>query len=253
MARELLSVLRFANVATLPGGASKGDACVRTADGHLYVFDGTAWIDTGASGGGSSGPAGVTQAVVDFGATPHPARAFDIADPLALTSQSVLASIASDAAGDFEREPLCVAAHVISTGTIRCIVASPAGNVSGLVRVNYLLGNTPVGDAQKTVAIAATYDNFDPEGARVVNFTAVGANALSGILSPVAGAPKVLVLVCDNGLNIYDEASVSGLVSDPEARIRLGIYAPGPAVIYTATLVYDDNPTVQKWRFAAAI
>lgn len=253
MARELLSVLRFAVVATLPGGASKGDSCVLTSDGHLYVFDGAVWVDTGASGGGSPGPAGVTQALVDFGSVPHPSRSFDIVDPLALVSQNVLSSVASDEAGEFEVEPLTVAAHVVSTGVIRCVVASPTGRVSGVVRVNYLLGNTPVGDVQKNVSVAGTYDDFDNEGARIVNFTDVGANGLSGILPPVPGAPKMIVLVCDNGLSVYDEGSVSGMVSAANARFRLGIYAPGPAVIYTATIVYDDNPSVEKWRFAAAI
>lgn len=248
-----LSVLRFANVSALPGGATKGDSCVLTSDGHLYTYNGTSWVDNGAAGGGGPGPAGVSQATVDFGSAPYPSRAFDIVDANALVTQNVLASIASDDNGEFECEPLTVAAHVTSTGVIRCIVASPTGRVSGTVKVNYLLGNTPAEDGQLNVPVAAIYDNLDTQGARVINFTAVGANGLTGLLPPVAGAPRVLVLVCANGLSIFDEADVASAGSSANARILLGIYAPGPAVITAATIVYDDNPTVLKWRFAAAI
>jgi hypothetical protein len=53
---ELVSKLKFATVVTLPGGAVKGDALVKQSDGHLYVYDGAAWIDTGAAGGSAPDP-----------------------------------------------------------------------------------------------------------------------------------------------------------------------------------------------------
>lgn len=57
MTTELLSVIRPAVVASLPstGASTKGDTCVLAGDGHLYTFDGAAWVDNGASGGGGGG------------------------------------------------------------------------------------------------------------------------------------------------------------------------------------------------------
>lgn len=49
MAKEFLSTVRFAEVAALPGGAVKGDACILSSNGHLYTFDGAAWVDNGAT------------------------------------------------------------------------------------------------------------------------------------------------------------------------------------------------------------
>lgn len=54
MAKELLSVVRFAIVATLPSGV-QGDTCVLSTDGHLYTHDGASWVDNGAAGGGGGG------------------------------------------------------------------------------------------------------------------------------------------------------------------------------------------------------
>lgn len=53
MAIELLSVLRPAVVAALPGSPVKGDTVVLSGDGHLYTYSGAAWVDNGASGGSS--------------------------------------------------------------------------------------------------------------------------------------------------------------------------------------------------------
>lgn len=48
------SVLGIAVVAALPSGGSSamGDTCVLAGDGHLYTFNGAAWVDNGAAGGG---------------------------------------------------------------------------------------------------------------------------------------------------------------------------------------------------------
>ena len=48
------TALELPRVASLPSGA-KGEALVLDGDGHLYVHDGTAWVDCGASGGGGGG------------------------------------------------------------------------------------------------------------------------------------------------------------------------------------------------------
>jgi hypothetical protein len=248
MAKELLSVLRFAVVAALPGGATKGDACVLTADGHLYVFDGSAWVDHGATGGGSSGPAGVSQAVVDFGATAYPSRVFDISDSLAATSQNVLASIATDADSEFEMTPLAVAAFVPVNGTIRVIVAAPppASFVSGLVRVNYLLGNTPVSETEIVEVGAGQFDSFDPGSARILVFTS-GAASLTGIRAPGPGQPRVLHVACEPTLTIYGETDALSiaLASPLVDQFALGVYEPFTA-IRGATFFYDS--TAQRWR-----
>lgn len=54
MAIELLSALRPAVVAALPVSPAKGDTVVLAADGHLWTYNGAAWVDNGASSGGST-------------------------------------------------------------------------------------------------------------------------------------------------------------------------------------------------------
>ena len=51
--------------ADLPAGATEGDAYIVTANGHLHVWDGSAWVDTGLV----RGPAGPTGATGATGAT----------------------------------------------------------------------------------------------------------------------------------------------------------------------------------------
>jgi collagen triple helix repeat protein len=46
-----------ADAAALPAGAATGDAYITLDDGHLHVWDGSAWVDTGAVRG-PEGPAG---------------------------------------------------------------------------------------------------------------------------------------------------------------------------------------------------
>lgn len=245
MARELLSVLRFAVVAALPGTAAKGDGCVLSGDGHLYVYDGAAWVDHGASGGGSGGPAGVSQAAVDFGSTPYPSRTFDVADSLAATSQNVLASIAADADGEFEATPLAVAAYVPSAGTIRVIVTAtqPGGMVSGIVRVNYLLGNTPHAETTQLEGTSGTFDDYPVNGHRILKFQA--AVTLTGIAAPAAGQPRVLHIIAPANCVLHHLDAGSAAAN----QFSLGIYAPS-ATINTGTLVYDDDSAL--WRPAAA-
>lgn len=69
MATELLAALRFVVVSALPGGAAQGDSVVLASNGHLYTYDGTTWVDNGATGGGGGGET-YGSATVDFGAAP---------------------------------------------------------------------------------------------------------------------------------------------------------------------------------------
>lgn len=71
MARELLSVLRFAVVAALPGTAAKGDGCVLSGDGHLYVYDGAAWVDHGAPHAETTQVDGSTGQLDDYDTNAH--------------------------------------------------------------------------------------------------------------------------------------------------------------------------------------
>lgn len=59
--------LSIVPVAALPGSPAKGDTVVLASDGHLYTYDGSAWVDNGAAGGGG-GPVASGTAIVDFGA-----------------------------------------------------------------------------------------------------------------------------------------------------------------------------------------
>jgi len=54
LAREFLAAIRPAVVAALPGSPAKGDTVVLDGNGHLYTYDGAAWVDNGAAGGGGS-------------------------------------------------------------------------------------------------------------------------------------------------------------------------------------------------------
>lgn len=55
MARINAPRLSIDPVAALPGSAAKGDTVVLSTDGHLYTYDGSAWVDNGAAGGGGGG------------------------------------------------------------------------------------------------------------------------------------------------------------------------------------------------------
>lgn len=87
---EFLSVIRPVVVASLPlaGASTKGDTCVLSGDGHLYTFNGTAWVDNGAAGGAGTGASGKT--VVDFGAHPGTTLA-----SVAITGQGTIAAASS--------------------------------------------------------------------------------------------------------------------------------------------------------------
>lgn len=51
--REVYGPLRFLPVAALPSSPSKGMTVVLDADGHLYTYNGSSWVDNGAAAGGS--------------------------------------------------------------------------------------------------------------------------------------------------------------------------------------------------------
>jgi hypothetical protein len=69
------SVLGIAVVAALPSGGSSamGDTCVLAGDGHLYTYNGAAWVDNGAAGGGGGGTQNV---FIQPSASPVPSLAF---------------------------------------------------------------------------------------------------------------------------------------------------------------------------------
>ena len=67
MAIETLVPLRPKVVASLPGGAAKGDTVVLVADGHLYTFDGSGWVDNGAGGGSGLSDYQVRRRALIFG------------------------------------------------------------------------------------------------------------------------------------------------------------------------------------------
>lgn len=52
MSRKVLNTFNFFPVSALPGSPAKGDTVVLSSDGHLYTYDGAAWVDNGAAGGG---------------------------------------------------------------------------------------------------------------------------------------------------------------------------------------------------------
>lgn len=55
MSKQFLTPIRPPVVASFPGSPSKGDTVVLNGDGHLYTYDGSAWVDNGAAGGGGGG------------------------------------------------------------------------------------------------------------------------------------------------------------------------------------------------------
>lgn len=92
------SVLGIAVVAALPSGGSStmGDTCVLAGDGHLYTYNGAAWVDNGAAGGGGGGgPSG--SVTLDFG-TGGGFADVTIAHPAAATTDLVIAALAGSTA-----------------------------------------------------------------------------------------------------------------------------------------------------------
>lgn len=142
MAKEILSVVRFAIVGSLPAGV-KGDTCVLTTDGHLYTHDGTSWVDNGAAGGGGGGVRGF--AIVDFGADPAACDAVVVvSDATVLATHPIAVSVSpiNDATTDNREEdeqvaePLRVVAFGISAGVGFSIRAfTDQGTVAGKFRV----------------------------------------------------------------------------------------------------------------------
>lgn len=55
MSKQVHTPLVLVPVAALPGSPTKGTTVVLNGDGHLYTYDGSAWVDNGAAGGGGGG------------------------------------------------------------------------------------------------------------------------------------------------------------------------------------------------------
>lgn len=49
--KKFETTIGFPVVAALPGSPTKGETVVLSSDGHLYTYDGSAWVDNGAGGG----------------------------------------------------------------------------------------------------------------------------------------------------------------------------------------------------------
>lgn len=112
-----------------------------SSDGHLYVFDGSAWVDHGATGGGG-GSGTVGSQVVDVGANPVSEAWVSFAVAGLLTTSRIIASVVSDARSqdELELEPIDARAHCAVNGTMRVLLSAsrPGGSFSGTWRVNYI-------------------------------------------------------------------------------------------------------------------
>lgn len=121
MAKEFLSVVRFAVVASLPGTAAQGDACVLSSNGHLYVYDGSGWVDHGATGGGGGTTRGT--AVVDFGASPEDRASVAVTGQGAIGAGSVVRAWIDPTQGatalhSVEEHTMAAAAFAVTVRTI---------------------------------------------------------------------------------------------------------------------------------------
>lgn len=81
-------------------------------------------------------------ATINFGSSPSNERSFDIADAGALVGQRIIASISADPtsgrdADEVECDPILVAAHVPTNGTVRIYAMPLEGRVAGAYKVNY--------------------------------------------------------------------------------------------------------------------
>jgi hypothetical protein len=63
-----------------PAGTTQGETFVWSSDGHLYTFNGSAWVDNGQSTSGGSGIP-TDYAIVDFGPTGAPEATVLVDDP----------------------------------------------------------------------------------------------------------------------------------------------------------------------------
>jgi len=132
MAFELLSVLRFAVVSSLPGTAAQGDAVVLTSNGHLYVYDGSGWVDHGATGAGGLNSGTAT---IDFGAFPGTVDASVVITGQAgiATSSKVLAWLMPKDTADHTADEHLVDGPVI-VADASSIVAGTGFTIRGLTR-----------------------------------------------------------------------------------------------------------------------
>lgn len=114
MALVALSPLRFAVVAALPGSAAQGDSVVLASSGHLYTFDGSAWVDNGAAAGG--GASGLTQ--LDFGTGAVHATVDVTGQTGILSTSRLFASIRVAASADHSADEHVVEELRVSAGAI---------------------------------------------------------------------------------------------------------------------------------------
>lgn len=128
----------FTPQATAPSSPTKGQSYVDTATGHLWTYNGAAWVDNGTGGGGG----GVTfySASIDFGATPSGSFTKTFAHVGATTAMKVV--MQQDGTSDeTELAPLAVAAACLAADVITIRVHSVNGNFfAGIRAFSYLIG-----------------------------------------------------------------------------------------------------------------
>jgi len=97
MAKTFLCVVNLDPVASLPGSGNKGDMVVLAGDGHLYVHNGTAWVDHGATGGGGGS---IAQATLSVGAAVYGQADVSVAVGGVTSTSKVLAQLVPNAEWD---------------------------------------------------------------------------------------------------------------------------------------------------------
>lgn len=143
MAKTFLCVVNLDPVASLPGSGNKGDMVVLAGDGHLYVHNGTTWVDHGATGGGG-GSATIYTATVDFGAGASTTVKTTVANG-AVSGASVIALCGHKAGAgrpvdEAEMEPLVSSIGSVGSGTFDVFTHAPQGGAHGQYVLSYMIG-----------------------------------------------------------------------------------------------------------------
>ena len=149
-----------ATAAALPATGDPGDAYIVTATGHLHVWDGSAWIDTGLVQG-PAGPQGATGAAGPQGPAGPAGSAGPAGAPGALAGYQIVTGVAfAIAASDFDVSGSvdCPAGKVAVGGGVT--LADPGGGVALLESSPKPLGagwNVTVGNFSEDPNSATPY------------------------------------------------------------------------------------------------
>lgn len=139
MSVQLASALRFVVVSSLPSGA-QGDAVVLAANGHLYVYDGTGWVDHGAAGGGGGGA--VSSATITLPSGMGVLEHYQTITNGAVSGSSRiniwLAATTADDENEIDTIDLVAISAIPGTGTFD-IVVTFSQPMSGVINLNYMV------------------------------------------------------------------------------------------------------------------